>query len=83
MFAEVTGKKLVGGGGTFCTRSFTKCDDLYSEILVEFKSITIIFVWGEYNLHVRGFYMTKIVHSLPKTSNFQEIEILVVHNKSR
>ena len=31
-----------------CTRSFTKCDDLYSEILIEFRSITIIFVWGEY-----------------------------------
>ena len=26
--------------------------------------------------------MTKIVHSLPKTSNFQEIEILVVHNNA-
>ena len=25
-------------------RSFTKCDDLYSEISTEFRSITIIFV---------------------------------------
>ena len=60
-----------------CTRSFTKCDDLYSEISTVFRSITIIFVWGEYiyNLLVRGFDMSKIVYSLPKTINFQEIQI--------
>ena len=50
-----------------CTKSFTKCDNLYSEISIEFRSITIIFVWGEYiNLFVIGFGMSKIVHSLPK-----------------
>ena len=60
-----------------CTRSFTKCDDLYSEISTVFRSITIIFVLGEYiyNLLVRGFDMSKIVYSLPKTINFQEIQI--------
>ena len=26
--------------------------------------------------------MSKIVHSLPKTINFQEIQILVVHNNA-
>ena len=49
-----------------CTRGFTKCHDLYSEISIEFRSITIIFVWGEYIT----FDMSKIVHSLPKTINF-------------
>ena len=54
-----------------CTRSFTKCEDLYSEISTEFRSITIIFVWGEYvNLIVRGIDMSKIVHGLPKTISF-------------
>ena len=54
-----------------CTRSFTKCEDLYSEISVEFRSVTIIFVWGEYitYLSCQGF-MSKIVHKLPKTINF-------------
>ena len=32
----------------FSCTSFTKRDDLYSEISIEFRSITIIFVWGEY-----------------------------------
>ena len=27
-----------------CTRSFTKCNDLYSEISIEFRSIFIVFV---------------------------------------
>ena len=52
-----------------CTRSFIKCDDLYSAILIEFRSLIIIFVRGEYIL-IRGFEMSKIVHSLPKTINF-------------
>ena len=42
-----------------CTSSFTKCDDRYSDISIEFRSITIIFY------EVRGFDMSKIVHSLP------------------
>ena len=29
-----------------------------------------------YQLLVMGFYMSKIVYSLPKTTNFQEIQIL-------
>ena len=37
-----------------CTKSFTKCDDLYSEISIEFRSITIIFVWGEYITYLSG-----------------------------
>ena len=53
-----------------CTRSFTKCDDLYAEISIEFRSLTIIFVWGEYILLVMGFNISKIFHSLPKTINF-------------
>ena len=62
-----------------CTRSFTKCDDLCSEISTVFRSITIIFVRGEYiyNLLIRGFDMSKMVYSLPKTINFQEIQILL------
>ena len=37
-----------------CTRSFTKRDDLYSEIPTEFRSITFIFVWGEYITYLSG-----------------------------
>ena len=36
------------------TRSFTKCDDLYSENSIEFRSVTIIFVWGEYITYLSG-----------------------------
>ena len=39
-----------------CTRSFTKCDDLYSKISTEFRSITIIFVWGEYTTYMSGVF---------------------------
>ena len=56
-----------------CTRSFTKCDDLYSEISIEFRS----FVWGEYITYLLGGVSTwsRIVHSLlisktVKYSNF-------------
>ena len=37
-----------------CARSFTKCDDLYSDISIEFRSITIMFVWGEYITYLSG-----------------------------
>ena len=30
------------------TRSFTKYDDLYSELSIEFRSITVLFVRGDY-----------------------------------
>ena len=36
------------------TRIFTKCDDLYSEISIEFRLVTIIFVWGEYITYLSG-----------------------------
>ena len=36
------------------TRSFTKCDDVYSEISTEFRSITIMFAWGEYITYLSG-----------------------------
>ena len=61
-----------------CTSSFTKCDNLYSDTSTEFRSITIyLCMKWVYNLLVRGFDMSKIVHSLPNTINFQEIQILV------
>ena len=36
------------------TRSFTKCDDLYSEISIEFRSLSINFAWGEYITYLSG-----------------------------
>ena len=53
-----------------CTRSFTKCDDLYSDISTEFRSITTVCMRWAYNLLVKGFDISKIFRSLPKTINF-------------
>ena len=36
------------------TRNFTKCDDLYSEISIEFRSVTITVVWGDYITYLSG-----------------------------
>ena len=51
-----------------CTRSFTKCDDLYSDISIEFRSITITFVWGEYIIYLSecdDFVFRKVNWPLP------------------